>query len=303
MEHLLTVETLTNEDVMVLLNRAFELKKGVKVKQQDDIYAVNLFYENSTRTRTSFEKAEYALGYQVLPFEVATSSVQKGESLYDTVITMEAVGAKVAVIRHSENAYYQPLLAQLQEKGHSIHLVNGGDGSGQHPTQCLLDLMTIYEEFGHFEGLKVAIIGDIRNSRVARSNAHLLTQLGASVFFSGPDYWFDESLLIYGPYKPEEELLKDMDVVMLLRVQHERHSEGEDQALFTKDAYHEAYGINQKRYAEMKKTAIIMHPGPINRGVELAGELVEAPKSRFYRQIQNGVYVRMAVLEAVCGGK
>ena len=145
MEHLLTVETLTNEDVMVLLNRAFELKKGVKVKQQDDIYAVNLFYENSTRTRTSFEKAEYALGYQVLPFEVATSSVQKGESLYDTVITMEAIGAKVAVIRHSENAYYQPLLAQLQEKGHSIHLVNGGDGSGQHPTQCLLDLMTIYE--------------------------------------------------------------------------------------------------------------------------------------------------------------
>ena len=184
-----------------------------------------------------------------------------------------------------------------------IGIVNAGDGSGQHPSQCLLDMMTIHDHFGRIEGLKVAIIGDLTNSRVARSNMELLAQLGAEVYFSGPEYWYSDEFGKYGKYLPVDELVEKMDVMMLLRVQHERHDGDSNEGSFNPEEYHKKYGINEERYAKMKDDAIIMHPGPINRGVELASELVESDKSRFKVQMQNGVFMRMAMIEAVMRGR
>ena len=166
LKHLVTMETLTNEGVLGLIRRGGDFKNGRADFQLDRQYfAANLFFENSTRTKCSFEMAERKLGLEVIPFEISTSSVQKGESLYDTCKTLESIGVDALVIRHSENAYYDTL------QGLNIPVLNGGDGSGHHPTQSLLDIMTIYEEYGYFEGLKILISGDIKNSRVARSNA------------------------------------------------------------------------------------------------------------------------------------
>lgn len=182
-------------------------------------------------------------------------------------------------------------------------IINGGDGSGQHPSQCMLDIMTIHEQFGTFKGLKVVIVGDLKNSRVARSNMQLLTRLGAKVYFSGPEYWYSSEFDKYGEYAPLDELIEDMDVVMLLRVQHERHDGDKNEKLFSETEYHKLYGLDEKRYNKLKKDAIIMHPGPVNRGVEWADELVEAPKSRYVTQMKNGVFMRMAMIEAVMRGR
>jgi aspartate carbamoyltransferase catalytic subunit len=174
----------------------------------------------------------------------------------------------------------------------SIPIINAGDGCGQHPTQCLLDLMTIRQEYGTFSGLKVAIIGDLRHSRVARSNAEVLTKLGATVYLSGPKEWHDESLS-YGTYMEIDDAIREADVVMLLRIQFERHGERQSEAARN---YHSLYGLTVEREKQMKKESIILHPAPVNRGVEIADELVECERSRIFKQIQNGVYVRMAVL-------
>ncbi|MCY3032839.1 aspartate carbamoyltransferase catalytic subunit [Aerococcus urinae] len=303
MEHLTSVQDLSNEEVMELIRQGETFKNSPVAVHPQSITMANLFYENSTRTHMSFEQAERRLGYQVLPFEVSQSSVNKGESLYDTVITLEAIGANALVIRHSQNEYYLDLLKELNKHHHKIHLINGGDGSGQHPSQCLLDMMTIYEEFKHFDGLKVAIIGDIKNSRVARSNAQLLNQLGSQVFFSGPEAWYDPQMDQYGSYQDIDQLIDQMDVVMLLRVQHERHSDDPLEKSFDPKRYHEKYGINLERYQKLQDHAILMHPGPINRDVELASELVESEKSRFVQQMENGVYMRMAILKSVIEGE
>ena len=177
----------------------------------------------------------------MIDFDAKTSSVQKGETLYDTVLTMSALGVDVAVIRHSDENYYDEL---IQSKTIQCSIVNGGDGSGQHPTQCLLDLMTIYQEFGRFAGLKVAIAGDITHSRVAKSNMQMLKRLGAEVYFSGPKEWYDESFDVYGTYRPLDELVPEVDVMMLLRVQHERH---DGQESFSKEEYHQKYGLTIER--------------------------------------------------------
>ncbi|MDK8132084.1 aspartate carbamoyltransferase catalytic subunit [Aerococcus urinae] len=303
MEHLTSVQDLSNEEVMELIRQGETFKNSPVAVHPQSITMANLFYENSTRTHMSFEQAERRLGYQVLPFEVSQSSVNKGESLYDTVITLEAIGANALVIRHSQNEYYLDLLKELNKHHHKIHLINGGDGSGQHPSQCLLDMMTIYEEFKHFDGLKVAIIGDIKNSRVARSNAQLLNQLGSEVFFSGPEAWYDPQMDQYGSHQDIDQLIGQMDVVMLLRVQHERHSDDPLEESFDPKRYHEKYGINLDRYQKLQDHAILMHPGPINRDVELASELVESEKSRFVQQMENGVYMRMAILKSVIEGE
>ena len=163
--------------------------------------------------------------------------------------------------------------------------------------------MTIHEHFGKFAGLKVAIVGDITNSRVARSNMEILTRLGAEVYFSGPEYWYDHAFDKYGKYLPLDELVDQVDVMMLLRVQHERHAGDANEDQFDAQKYHEEYGINQARYDRLKDDCLIMHPGPINHDVELAGNLVEAPKSAFFRQMHNGVFMRMAMLEAVLRGR
>ncbi|CDC58196.1 aspartate carbamoyltransferase [Ligilactobacillus ruminis CAG:367] len=302
--HFVTIENLSNDDVSALIERAEYFKHGGTPETlTNPVYSVNMFFEDSTRTHTSFEMAERKLGLTVIPFDPAHSSVKKGETLYDTLLTMDAIGLDLAVIRHKENDYYNDLIETSANQTLDIGIVNAGDGSGQHPSQCLLDMMTIHDHFGRIEGLKVAIIGDLTNSRVARSNMELLTQLGAEVYFSGPEYWYSDEFGKYGKYLPVDELVEKMDVMMLLRVQHERHDEDSNEGSFNPEEYHKKYGINEERYAKMKDDAIIMHPGPINRGVELASELVESDKSRFKVQMQNGVFMRMAMIEAVMRGR
>ena len=298
LKHLLTVEALTDQEVMGLIRRGQEFKRGAKwTPEKDQYFATNLFFENSTRTHKSFEVAEKKLGLNVIEFDTSKSSVQKGETLYDTVLTMSAIGVDVAVIRHGDEHYYDEL---TQSRTIQCSIINGGDGSGQHPTQCLLDLLTIYEEFGSFENLKVAIIGDLTHSRVAKSNMQMLKRLGAKVYFSGPEAWYDKAFDVYGTYLPVDELVEEVDVVMLLRVQHERHDSNES---FSKEEYHQQYGLTVERADRMKEKAIIMHPAPVNRDVEIADSLVESYKSRIVTQMSNGVYVRMAILEAILNGK
>ena len=298
LKHLLTAEALTDREVMGLIRRAGEFKQGAKWHPEERQYfATNLFFENSTRTHKSFEVAEKKLGLEVIEFEASRSSVQKGETLYDTVLTMSAIGVDVAVIRHGKENYYDEL---IQSKTIQCSIINGGDGSGQHPSQCLLDLMTIYEEFGGFEGLKVAIVGDITHSRVAKSNMQLLNRLGAEIYFSGPEEWYDHQFDVYGQYVPLDEIVEKVDVMMLLRVQHERHDGKES---FSKEGYHLEYGLTNERATRLQKHAIIMHPAPVNRDVELADELVESLQSRIVAQMSNGVFMRMAILEAILHGK
>ena len=298
LKHLLTAEALTDREVMGLIRRAGEFKQGAKWHPEERQYfATNLFFENSTRTHKSFEVAEKKLGLEVIEFEASRSSVQKGETLYDTVLTMSAIGVDVAVIRHGKENYYDEL---IQSKTIQCSIINGGDGSGQHPTQCLLDLMTIYEEFGGFEGLKVAIVGDITHSRVAKSNMQLLNRLGAEIYFSVPEEWYDHQFDVYGQYVPLDEIVEKVDVMMLLRVQHERHDGKES---FSKEGYHLEYGLTNERATRLQKHAIIMHPAPVNRDVELADELVESLQSRIVAQMSNGVFMRMAILEAILHGK
>ncbi|SPE05843.1 Aspartate carbamoyltransferase [Lactiplantibacillus plantarum] len=293
-QNLVSVEQFSNQDVMAYLKLAQAFKNGKTVQLSQPTFAMNLFFENSTRTHTSFEMAERRLGLQVIPFDPKTSSVTKGESLLDTLKTIEAIGVNLAVVRHPRDRYYQPLL----DAGFDMSLINAGDGSGQHPSQSLLDMLTIYEEFGHFDGLKIAIVGDLAHSRVARSNMALLTQLGAQVYFGGPKEWYCRDFEAYGEYQTMDQLVATMDVMMLLRVQHERLSQVNNQT-FDASAYHQQYGLTAERTARMPKHAIIMHPAPVNRGVELASDLVEAPQSRIFQQMTNGVYIRMAMVASV----
>lgn len=298
LNHFVSVEDLTNKEVLTLLKRASQFKKGMSFPPlKEPLYAVNLFFENSTRTHKSFEMAEKKLGIEIIDFEPSTSSIKKGESLYDTVLTMSALGTDIAVIRDSKEAFYTELITSPSIK---CAVINGGDGTGQHPSQCLLDLMTIYEEYGHFDGLKIAIVGDLKHSRVAKSNMIMLKRLGAEVFFSGPAQWVDGSFSTYGTYAAIDDLIPEVDVVMLLRVQHERHETHETVSIET---YLDNYGLNETREKKMKPAAIIMHPAPVNRDVELQSSLVECDRSRIVTQMSNGVFTRMAILEAIIAGR
>lgn len=273
---------------MALLEEAKAFADGKEAKVKGQVFASNLFFEDSTRTKTSFDVAERKLGLEVVPFDTTHSSVNKGETLYDTVKTLESIGVDLVVIRHKQNEYYKDL------QGISIPIINGGDGTGNHPSQCLLDLLTIYQEFGKFEGLKVGIVGDVRHSRVANSNAEALRKLGAKVYFSGPESWFDEAEFINGAFLQLDQLIKEVDVLMLLRIQHERHGEKMQLSL---EKYHTQYGLTKEREKMMLPHAIIMHPAPINRGVEIDTDLVECQRSRIFKQMQNGVFARMAILK------
>ncbi|MDO4690065.1 MAG: aspartate carbamoyltransferase catalytic subunit [Fusobacterium sp.] len=289
MKNLFSMNDLNDEEILILIKRAIELKKGGKPKKREDLFVSNLFFENSTRTKKSFEIAERKLGMNLINFETESSSIQKGESLYDTCKTLEMIGIDILVIRHSKNEYYKDLEAL------KIPIINGGDGSGEHPSQCLLDLMTIYEEFGKFENLEIIIAGDIKNSRVARSNKKALTRLGAKVRFVAPDIWKDKEL---GNFVELDDVIEELDVCMLLRVQHERHRQ-EDKKIFFKEDYHKKYALTEERYKKLKDKAIIMHPAPVNRDVEIADILVESEKSRIFEQMKNGMFIRQAILEYI----
>nr|WP_100408174.1 aspartate carbamoyltransferase catalytic subunit [Bacillus solitudinis] len=287
-----TVTELSNHEVEELLLEAATFANGRKWRMNEELFVANLFFEPSTRTRFSFEVAEKKLGLHVLNFDGSTSSVQKGETLYDTVKTLEAIGANALVIRHPEDQFYEQIANNLK-----IPIINAGDGCGQHPTQSLLDLLTIKQDFSSFQGLKIVIAGDLHHSRVARSSAEVLTRLGANVMITGPRVWMHGYEKQY-TYVTMDEAIEQADVLMLLRIQHERH----DGAMnLTKEAYHGEYGLTVEREKRMKPQAIILHPAPVNRDVEIASVLVECERSRIFKQMANGVSIRMAVLKRALG--
>lgn len=288
---LLRIRDLSKDELMGILEDA----QGFEVLHKDwqlpeSKLVANLFFEPSTRTHYSFASAELQLGCKVEDFAASGSSVEKGETLYDTVKTFESIGYEAIVIRHKKDEYFTEL------ENINIPILNAGDGTGNHPTQCLLDLLTIYQEFGKFEGIKLAIIGDISHSRVASSNKEAMELLGGECVFSGPKEWQREGW----PYMPIDEAVKWADVVMMLRIQKERHAS----AMSMTDAeYLAKYGLTKERAKTMKEHAIIMHPAPVNRNVEIDTDLVEAPNSRIFKQMANGVLVRKAVIKRAFGVK
>src|SRR5690625_3461979 len=253
MKNFFSVKDLTASDIIYLLEMASQLRQ-YDYKFSKQLFAANLFFEPSTRTKMSFIVAEKKLSMEPLYFQEKMSSQEKGESLYDTVKTFEAIGANVLIIRHVNDDWMDELHSNL-----SIPIINAGAGKKEHPTQSLLDADTIYQEFGYFNGLNIVIAGDIKHSRVARSNAELLTKLGANVYFSGAPEFMDDSLKY--PLISMDEAVEIADVLMLLRIQHERH----DQIQNSTVDYHENYGLTQEREKRMREHAIVLHPGPVNR--------------------------------------
>lgn len=285
MKHLLSMTDLTKAELEEILEQAQEFQMGQTWTPMEQTFVANLFFEPSTRTKLSFEVAEKKLGLDIINFVAETSSAKKGESLYDTAKTLESIGANILVIRHFDDNYYDDLVDNIK-----IPIINAGAGCAQHPTQSLLDLLTIKQEFNQFDGLTVGIIGDIKHSRVAHSNAEALRKLGANVVFSGPKEWIDDERY----YADIDDVIEQADVVMMLRIQHERHQQSMGLSV---EEYHQQYGLTVERERRMKKHSIIMHPAPVNRGVEIADELVECSRSRIFKQVSNGVFVRMAVLK------
>ncbi|MNO15221.1 Aspartate carbamoyltransferase [compost metagenome] len=287
---LLGLRELSAGEIGAILDRAayWESQTEKVIPILKNHFVSNMFFENSTRTRFSFEMAEKRLGAQVLNFSAAVSSVEKGESIYDTVRTLESMGIDAGVIRLKPVG----LLADLATRV-SIPLVNAGDGNNEHPTQALLDLYTMKKHFGELKGLTVSIIGDIKHSRVARSNLWALQKFGAKVKLCAPSSMQAPELAEHAPYVSMEEALSS-DVIMMLRVQLERHAEG---ILKSADQYRLEYGLTEERVAKLDPHVIIMHPAPVNRNVEIDDAVVEHPQSRIFTQMQNGVPIRMAVME------
>ncbi len=282
--NLFKLSDLSVAEINEILAEASEFKNGKKWDGVEGKKVANIFYEPSTRTHYSFISAEQNLGMEVTNFNVATSSVKKGESLYDTLKTFEMVGFDALVVRHPANNYF------LQLDGINIPMMSGGDGTGNHPTQSLLDLLTIKEEFGQFEGLKIAIVGDIRHSRVAHTNIEVMKRLGMEVYISGPKEFDDQS----AKHIDFNTAIDEMDIIMLLRVQYERHGYA---MTLSVEEYHETFGMTEARVNQMKEKAIIMHPAPYNRGTEISDYAVECYKSRIMQQMANGVFTRMAVIK------
>lgn len=284
MKNLFDLSSLSVEEINAILDRARQFARGEKSDAAKGKVVASLFFEPSTRTQNSYSMAVMRLGGQVITFNSEVSSMKKGETFYDTVKVFEALGCDAAIIRHSENEYYKQLT------NIKMPILSGGDGTGNHPTQSLLDLLTIKQEFGKFEGLKVCIVGDIVHSRVAHTDIEVMQRLGMEVYTSGPDEFKEEGF----NYIDFDKAVKEMDVIMLLRIQHERLS---GEMIMTKEDYNKQFGLNMDRVKAMKPNAIIMHPAPFNRGVEIDDDCVECEKSRIFKQMSNGVFVRMAVVE------
>lgn len=293
--HLLGLEDLSAEEINHIFRTAESLQEVStrsikKVPALRGRVVVNLFLEDSTRTRMSFALAAQRLSADVLEFTAAKSSLSKGESLRDTVRNIEAMGVDIFVVRHSA-AGAPHYLSQFS----NCHIINAGDGQHEHPTQGLIDIFTIKERKGRIEGLNVVIVGDIAHSRVARSNFWGLTKLGAKVTFCGPTTLVPRAFEKFGARITHDldAALKDADVVNMLRVQHERIS---SQVFPSTQEYIRLFGLTRERLARCKPDVLIMHPGPINRGVELASDVADGPNSSILRQVSNGLAIRMAVL-------
>ena len=299
--HLLGIKDLTTSDISLLLDTAKQFKEVLqrpvkKVPSLRDITIVNLFYENSTRTRISFELAQKRLSADVINFSASGSSVSKGETLLDTVNNILSMKVDMVVMRHSASG-----APHFLSKHIPAAIINAGDGINEHPTQALLDAFSMTEVFGTLKGLKVAIIGDIMHSRVAQSNIHLLNKMGAKVVVCGPPTlipkYIREAFNVEVEYNVEK-ALQWCDVANVLRIQLER----QNQVLFSSlREYSLAYGINRERLDKLNKKITIMHPGPINRGVELDSDVADSENSIILQQVENGVAVRMAALYLLSG--
>jgi len=299
--HFLTTEGMDRTELEDLLDEADAFSEVLtrpipKVPALRGKTVATMFFEPSTRTRMSFEKAAKALSADTMSFSPSTSSLSKGESLKDTALTVRAMGVDLMVVRHKETGAPWRLAEWLD-----IPIVNGGDGAHQHPTQALLDCLTIRQRFGSLDGLEIAIVGDIRHSRVARSDIFAMATLGASVTLVGP-----RTLL---PIDPEawpvtvshdlDAVLDRLDVVYLLRVQTER---GGGSVFPSLPEYTERYGMTDRRFARLKPDAIVLHPGPMNRGVEISHDVADHERALILQQVTNGVAARMAVLFQLLGG-
>jgi aspartate carbamoyltransferase catalytic subunit len=295
--HLLGIEPLGADEILFLLDEAEPwIAFNRRARKQDDRLAgltqFNVFFENSTRTLFSFEVAGKRLGAQVANFHPGASSVRKGESLIDTAVTLDAMRPDVMVIRHGETG-----APHLVAEAVDCAVINAGDGTGEHPTQALLDALTIRRRKGRIDGLRVAICGDISHSRVARSNMLALPRLGAEVRAIGPQALLPADLHGIAAFTDMDEGIAGADVVMMLRIQRERMGEAESGSL---DDYHARYGLTWDRLARAAPDALVMHPGPMNRGVEIDGEIADHPvRSAIREQVELGVAVRMAVLDVL----
>lgn len=297
LRHLLTLDGLDRARIVTLLDRAAALRAtfagaGARPQSLAGRTVVNLFFEPSTRTRTSFELAARRLGAQVVNFDIASSSTSKGESLEDTLATLEAMQADAFVVRHKENG----TPARLAQSARHASILNAGDGNHAHPTQGLLDALTIRDHRADFTALKVVICGDIRHSRVARSDLHVLRALGVGeIRLCGPQRLLPDADEATGAFVTTDfdAAVEDCDVVIMLRLQKERMAA----ALVEGEAdYFLRYGLDAKRLRRAAADAIVMHPGPMNRGVEIADDVADGPQSRILAQVANGIPARMAVL-------
>lgn len=307
MKHLLSTQTLEKQDALLILDTAEKLSRisDGPIKKLPTLRGrtiVNLFYEDSTRTKISFEAAAKRLSADVLNFSAKGSSVSKGESLKDTALTLKAMGADAIVVRHPASG-----AAHLLANSGWIdaNVVNAGDGTHEHPTQALLDAFTIRRQLregsGDLSGVRVVIVGDVLHSRVARSNVWLLHTLGAKVTLVAPPTLIPNNLSGW-PAQIDYNLdnaIEDADVVMMLRVQQERMQASYFPSI---REYSRRYGLDISRVNKMNKTGIVMHPGPMNRGIEISSEIADGARSMIVQQVQNGVYVRMAVLYLLLGG-
>lgn len=302
MRHLLTTEGMAREEMEDLLDLADEfvhvLERPIpKVPALRGRTVATLFFEPSTRTRLSFERAAKALSADTMSFSPGTSSLSKGESLKDTALTLEAMGADLMVVRHRAAGAPWRIASWTQ-----VPVVNGGDGAHQHPTQALLDALTVRRHFGKVEGLRVAIVGDIRFSRVARSDIFAFTTLGATVTLVAPRTLLPPSFDGWPVDTAEsiDEVLGEVDVVYLLRIQAER---GGASVFPSLPEYVERFGMTRRRFDVLPPHAVVMHPGPMNRGVEIAREVADHERALVLDQVANGVAVRMAVLFRLLGGE
>jgi aspartate carbamoyltransferase catalytic subunit len=297
-QHLLAITDLSHLDIAALLDLAQSYADNGKAnaaskKVLEGRTQVNLFFENSTRTQSSFELAGKRLGADVMNMAIATSSVAKGETLIDTAMTINAMHPDFLVVRHQSSGAVELLSQQV-----TCAVINAGDGAHEHPTQALLDALTIRRHFGKLEGLTVAICGDVLHSRVARSNIHLLSRMGANVRVVAPSTLLPSGIANFGVevFRNMSEGLRGTDVVMMLRLQQERMSGAFVPSL---REYYQFYGLTESKLADAQPHALVMHPGPMNRGVEIDSSVADGAQSVIREQVEMGVAVRMAVLDAL----
>jgi len=300
---LLGIKELSVQEINLILDTAAGFKDvlGRDIKKVPALRGkttVNLFFEPSTRTRTSFELAAKRLSTDVINFSVPTSSVVKGESLIDTALTVQALGADFIIIRHASSG-----VPHLLAKHLNASVINAGDGTNEHPTQALLDAFTIQEKKGkEIASLEIAIVGDIMHSRVAKSNIYCLTALGANVRLIGPPTLIPENLKAMGVsiFHSMEDGLRDVDVLIMLRIQMERQGKG---FFPSTEEYFKNWGLTPERLSLAKEDVIVMHPGPMNRGIEIVSEIADGPRSVILEQVTNGIAVRMSVMYLLSGVK